>query len=116
MQRLRGEWIQPEQIALISLAGQKSSRFIKRKSVGDLPVVSADDEAAGESMIADTFLRFKGLERPVVLIGDLDQVKPKRLGVRMHIALTRATQSVRLVLPEAVLEADPILAPIFCSG
>jgi hypothetical protein len=47
-------------------------------------------------VVADTFLRFKGLERPAVVITDLHLVKGAT-AVRMHIALTRALDTARVV-------------------
>jgi len=54
-------------------------------------------------------IRFKGLERPAVVVTDLRYVKD-RLGTRMNIALTRALGVVRIVGEEAVLKQDPMLA------
>jgi hypothetical protein len=52
--------------------------------------------------VADTFLRFKGLERPAVIVTDLGKVTD-RFDVRVHIALTRALDVVRVVGANSVL-------------
>ena len=53
-------------------------------------------------------MRYKGLERPAVIVTDLRLVKD-RLGTRMNIALTRALGVVRVVGEEAVLRQDQVL-------
>ena len=52
-------------------------------------VVRADDPALVDHIVADTFLRFKGLERPAVIVTDVHLVEGE-VGVRWFIALTRA--------------------------
>lgn len=97
IRKLRSQGFAPEQIAVISLRGQSASDgFACRQKIGSFPVVRADDPQMGSQIVADTFLRFKGLERPAVIVTD-QRLVDKRLGVRQHIALTRATDVVRLV-------------------
>lgn len=94
-----------------SLCGQTAEDGIAcRQSIGAIPVVRAHDPEMGTQIVADTFLRFKGLERPAVIVTDLRLVTD-RADVRMHIALTRALDAVRVVaaredlglLPEILL-------------
>ena len=59
-------------------------------------MVRADSPEIGGNVVADTFLRFKGLERPAVIVTDLGKVTD-RFDVRVHIALTRALDAVRVV-------------------
>ncbi|TYO98084.1 AAA domain-containing protein [Geothermobacter ehrlichii] len=95
--RLRSEGFAPEDIAILSLRGQTASDGIARVDrIGNTPVVRADDPTMTENIVADTFLRFKGLERPAIIVTDLRLVKDRK-DVRMHIALTRATDVVRIV-------------------
>ena len=53
----------------------------------------------GDHVVCDTFLRFKGLERPVIIVTDVEGVDEGQRGVRMYIALTRALDVVRVVTP-----------------
>jgi hypothetical protein len=39
--------------------------------IGAYRIVKADDLAAEHEIVDDTFLRFKGLERPAVIVTDL---------------------------------------------
>jgi hypothetical protein len=95
--RLRSEGFAPEDIAVLSLRGQNAASGVARLDrIGDIPVVRADDQAMTTQVVADTFLRFKGLERPAVIITDLRLVDSRK-DVRLHIALTRATDVVRIV-------------------
>ena len=55
--------------------------------------------------------RFKGLERPAVVVTDLRYVKD-RLGMRMNIALTRTAGVARIVGEEAALRHDPVLSTL----
>lgn len=80
----------PEDIAILSLGGQTRTKLGRSDHIGRHEVVRADDPRAGTHIIADTFLRFKGLERPWIIITELDQGE-RRYDVRMHVALSRAT-------------------------
>jgi len=51
-----------------------------------------------ERLVADSFLRWKGLERPLIVVADVDPTLTQ-FGTRMHIALTRALTGVRVVVP-----------------
>lgn len=73
----------------------------------------------GEAVVADTFLRVKGLERPAVIITDLGLLgdmggdegeRSTTREVRMHIALTRAMVAVRIVATKQAIHDDPVLA------
>ena len=67
---------------------------------------------ASERVVADTFLRFKGLERPFVIVTELVHGEGMKYDVRMHIALTRATAGVIVVCADEDLARDPRLAMV----
>jgi hypothetical protein len=75
-----------------------------------IPTRSADAEDAAGHLIVDTVLRFKGLERPIILLAELAATgTAHRHDVRMHIGLTRATAHVHVLATPAALAADPRL-------
>jgi hypothetical protein len=59
--------------------------------------VHADHPEMEERLVADTFLRWKGLERPAIIVADVPAEGLRRFGTRMHIALTRALVAARIV-------------------
>jgi hypothetical protein len=77
--------------------------------IGAHRVVRADSPEAGEHAIADTFLRFKGLERHWVIVTELSAAADHRYDVRMHIALSRATVGCVVVATGEQVDADPRL-------
>lgn len=94
---------------MLSLGGQLKTELCARDRIGQTPVRRADAPDAGDHVVADTFLRFKGLERPLVLVVELDRGK-HRYDVRMHVALTRATVRCLVLATREALEADAKLA------
>jgi hypothetical protein len=108
--KLCGEGLQPSDIAVLSLRGQTSpDAIVHRGALGRHRLVRADDPAVPDHVVADTFLRFKGLERPAILITDLRLVED-HAAVRLHIALTRALDAARIVAPRDALARWPGLA------
>ena len=101
--------VRPEQIAVLSLAGQQRTTLGRLESLGDLVTVRADATDAARRVVVDTFLRFKGLERPWVVVAELG-LGAHHYATRMHIALTRATVGCVVVATAAELAADPHLA------
>lgn len=97
-------------IAVLSLGGQLRGSLLKQAALGDHALVRADSPLAAGNVIADTFLRFKGLERPFVIVTELIEGRTRTYETRMHIALTRAAVCALVVCtPDDVL-ADPRLA------
>jgi hypothetical protein len=111
--RLLGEKLRPADIAVVSVRGQTAEGTVPRlPSIGRHAFVHADDPAMAENLVADSFLRLKGLERPAVIVTDLEQLDPadsSDRGVRLHIAATRAKVALRFVARAETLEADPVL-------
>jgi hypothetical protein len=72
--------------------------------------VRAHDPGAGTNVVVETFLRFKGLERPAIIITDvslaIDKPDYKK---RMYIALTRALSTARIVDTRNSISCDPFL-------
>jgi DNA polymerase III delta prime subunit len=108
VQRLRGEGLKLSDIAIVSLRGRLSSRLLSELSLPGIAIARADDDDAHDKLIADTFLRFKGLERKAIIVVDLEVDLTKR-AKRLYIALTRALTTVRVVATREAIDADPVL-------
>ena len=104
--------LKPADIAVLSLRGRGPKEGIThKKDIGGHPIVLATDPKAGENIICDTFLRFKGLERPAVIVTDIRLVSDL-YEKRMHIAVSRALSLLRIVGVETEMKKDSILAKL----
>lgn len=108
IQKALGAGVAKRDIAVLSLGGQTRTRLCAAKRIGAIDVVRADDPNADEQIIADTFLRFKGLERPWIIVTELS-LGTSKYDVRMHVALTRATLGCVAVATPEEIAADPRL-------
>ena len=96
--RLVARGVALEDIAIVSLRGQTAADAVfQQPAVGKYAIVHADHPEMERRLVADSFLRWKGLERPVVIVTDLQEPGVKQHGVRAHIALTRALVAARMV-------------------
>jgi hypothetical protein len=102
---------EPSDVAVLTLAGQTRTALGVACELGGHRVVCADDPERAQHVVADTFLRFKGLERPYVVVVELEQGE-RRYGVRMHVALTRAQVQAFVVAHASVVARDPRLAAL----
>jgi DNA helicase IV len=96
----------PEQIVIVSLAGQTRSKLFGLEKLGSTKLVHADSPDAGKSAVVETFLRFKGLERPFVILTELGGKHVTHYETRMYIALTRATVQAIVVADTTALASD----------
>ncbi len=110
IEKALGGGLRPSDIAVLSLAGQTRTELANAERIGTTSVVRADDPRAHVSVVCDTFLRFKGLERALVIVSELGEKPRRQHDTRMHIALTRATMRCVVVATGAELAADPRLA------
>jgi len=110
--RLISEGLAPQDIAVISLRGLgPKENIVYAEELGGHKTVPAAHPNAGSQIICDTFLRFKGLERPAVIVTDLRLVSDL-YEKRMHIAVSRALSILRIVGVEAEIRKDVILAEL----
>ena len=80
--------------------------------MGRHELVNAGAEDMGERLVADSFLRWKGLERPAVIVTDLPAGELGQREVRMYVALTRALLVARVVGTREELAQDALLAGV----
>jgi hypothetical protein len=99
VERLLDGGLAPGDIGIVSLHGQTSKDpALALGTVGPHPVVRADDDAMEERVVADSFLKWKGLERAAIVLAAPPAADHIRLlGVRTYVALTRATLVARVV-------------------
>ncbi len=98
-------------IAIVSLRGQTAPGAIyEAGKVGRHAFVRADASDTADSLVADTFLRWKGLERPAVIVTDLPDGELSQRNVRTYVALTRALVAARVVAPRERMAQDRVLA------
>ena len=111
--RLISDGLKPQDIAVLSLRGRGAMESIVHSpQLGTQPVVSATDPEATSRVVCDTFLRFKGLERSAVIVTDLRLVDGDH-SRRMHIAVSRATSTLRVVGTKEYLDQESVLSTIF---
>ncbi len=109
--RLLSSGLEPGDIAIVSLRGQTAPDAIfNHERVGRHALVRADAADMAERLVADSFLRWKGLERPAVIVTDLPDGELAQVKIRNHVALTRALVAARIVGPRSTIARDPILA------
>jgi hypothetical protein len=106
---LIGEKFTPSDIAIISLRGMMfKGNIMHEKELGGYPVAPATDAGCVEKIVCDTFLRYKGLERPAIIVADILH-SSLRFNVRMNIAVSRAFGVLRVVVTRAEFGKDQIL-------
>lgn len=62
-------------------------------------IADADSTDALHAVVVDTTVRFKGLERPWVVLFDLDNLDAPRARTRAYVGITRATSGLVVVSP-----------------
>jgi len=99
-------------IAVVSLRGlMYPGNIVHAGSLGRCEFAKATDLEHRDRVICDTFLRYKGLERPVVIVADV-LTEASRYPVRMNIAASRAFGALRIVVSRGEIEKDPILTKV----
>jgi hypothetical protein len=106
---LKAEGFAESDIAVVSLRGMMyPGNIMHRKELGGCDLAQATDLAGRDRVVCDTFLRYKGLERPVIIVADV-KTEAERYAVRMNIAVSRAFGALRVVMPRREVESDSVL-------
>ncbi len=110
LREILGTGLDPRHVAVLSLASRSRSRIVTRPRLAEIPCVQATEAQPPGTLLVDTALRFKGLDRPVVLLCELAAAW-HQYDLRMRVALTRATTEAVLLVSDAATAHDPRLAP-----
>ncbi len=115
LDKLCGCGFEPADIAILSLRGAaQPGSIVHSNRIGTHRTVRALDPEAVSNIVAETFLRFKGLERPAIFITDFHlALDCEDFNKRMYIALTRALSTVRIIDARESLLQDPIVSSLF---
>ncbi len=112
------EGVVPGSIAVLSGVGLEKSAVWKQRvygnqvlwngAVGDdgrLLGLAAEEvpEQPEDVVLCDSVRRFKGLERPVIVLLEVPRDDPDRLDRLLYIGASRATQHLVVIAPTAVL-------------
>jgi len=109
---LKTEGFADSDIAVVSLRCMMyPGNIMHQKELGGCELAQATDLDKRDRVVCDTFLRYKGLERPVVIVADI-KTEAERYAVRMNIAVSRAFGALRVVVPRRELEKDGLLGKI----
>jgi hypothetical protein len=109
LERLIKSGLEPHDIVIISVRGRsEKENIMHRKKIGARRIVPATDPDADSEIICDTFLRFKGLQRPAVIVTDLRLVS-SLYQKRMHMAISRAQSFLSIVSRKSEIRDDPTL-------
>ena len=116
VRKLVSEGFRPAEIAVISLRGLLfTGSIVHRRQVGGYKAAMATDSEMSGRIVCDTFLRYKGLERPAIIVTDL-QHEVEKYNVRMNIAVSRAYGALRVVGARGEMEKDEILKRVAEKG
>lgn len=102
----------PQDVAIVTLAGVSASQVLREHAVGGQPLVRADSPDVEAHVVADTFLRIKGLERPFVILVEVAAGHASQYALRMHVACTRAMARLIILATAAEVDRDPRLAAL----
>ena len=119
LHRLRvEEGVPPWQIAVLTGVRLEESAVWRQRRFGnealDNPAVDGEGrhlgraaadtpELASDAILCETIRRFKGLERPVVVLVELDSVDTTKVDRVLYVGASRARQHLVVIAPAAIL-------------
>jgi hypothetical protein len=95
--------VRPQDIIILSTRKRENSRLAGVQSIAGLPVfdIGSADMPPNNSLHFATMHSFKGLERPVVLAIDMDDLGEEQWAMLHYTGLSRACGLLRTFLPQA---------------
>jgi superfamily I DNA/RNA helicase len=115
---LAQEGVRLDDIMVISLGSAQRSRLASWSTLAGHPSRPADDSGVEPSLVADTVMRLKGLERPHVIVVDTDlgASDPRAWRRAMYLAMTRASASCVIVTTLAALRSTVLTERMRANG
>lgn len=103
VEKLQQKDVKPQDIILLSTRKRENSRLAGVSSIAKLPVfdISSGERPPRNSLHFATMHSFKGLERPVVLAIDMDDLGEEQWAMLHYTGLSRACGLLRTFLPQA---------------
>ncbi len=98
---INDEKVFPGSIAVLSGRSREKSTLTEDERIGAFQVCSAE-ESESDKVIFDSIRRFKGLERPVIILVELEDVLDKE--DLLYVGITRANTDLVVVANEEVIE------------
>jgi hypothetical protein len=98
-----GEHLAPDDIVVLTPTGREQSRVWRQRTFGRHAL---DDDVRDGSVLWSTVHAFKGLERPVVILAELDDEHGDELANYVRAGASRASNHL------VVLAAPPVAADI----
>jgi len=108
VRNLVGHGVPPSSIAVLSLKSFEGQTAPRLPGNIGAPQCLADEAHAGKSVVVDSVRRFKGLERPFIILRDLDP-ELDHYGIRMRIAMTRCLVKMWVVASKEAMAKDRVL-------
>lgn len=99
---IREEHIVPEDIAVLTGRSRESSSLVKNETIGAFEVCCGRERERGK-VVFDSIRRFKGLERPVVVLVELEGVLESL--ETLYVGISRAQAHLMVIGSREVLEA-----------
>jgi superfamily I DNA/RNA helicase len=112
------ERVLPDQIAVLTGGSLSTSAVWRQRTYGNEVLWNGSYDESGRTLglapelqpeqpsdvvLFDSIRRFKGLEREVVILVELDAVEPDRLEQFLYVGLTRALNHLVVIAPAAIL-------------
>lgn len=106
--RLIEEQIKLEQIAVLTPCSRRESRWNKIRFPGNSPDLAWTVTPKPGQVTCSTIRTFKGLERPVIILTELDSLEPWQAAQMMYVAISRARNQLIVLgdLPKLESEED----------
>lgn len=99
---LREEQVAPNDVAVLTGTALDRTALGRQRRIGTFPVTNDQDAEPGKVLL-ETIHRFKGLERPVIVLTELEGLEGKEAAGVLYVGLSRARVHLIIVATAAAL-------------